>query len=72
MFHMQAKTAEEQGNFAEAAEYRRQARRWNIRGIIGGIVVWIICVFFLILAIGLGIFNGIIRAQADELLDHYS
>lgn len=38
----QARAAEESSDLTAAAEYRRQARQWNIAGIIGGVVVIVI------------------------------
>ena len=70
--HMQAKAAEEAGDYTAAAENRRLARQWNIKGIIVGVVVWLIVLFFLIIAIGLGIYNGILRQKIDALLSSYS
>ena len=51
--HVQARAAEESGDDLAAIEYRRQARKWNIAGIIGGVVI--IVVSLIILAIVLGV-----------------
>ena len=50
---MQARTAEESGDHAAAAEYRSKARYWNIAGIIGGVSA--IVISLIIIAVSLGV-----------------
>ena len=50
---MQAKTAEESGDYTAAAEYRRLARQWNIRGILCGTINYVVCgiIFVVLMAV---------------------
>ena len=49
--HVQARAAEESGDLIAAGEYRRQARQWNIAGIIGGVVAIVISLIIVVVVL---------------------
>ena len=66
---MQAKTAEESGDYVAAAKYRRLARQWNIRGIICGTVNYVVCgiIYVIIVAVIIYLHKYIIKQIMVDL-----
>ena len=52
-YYMQAKAAEESGDYTAAAEYRKLAHEWNKKGIIYGTLNYVVCGIVMVICIAI-------------------